>query len=66
MQVIINSKAVTLPDSAPVSLMLETLQTAQEGVAVAVNQAIVSRSEWSDYILSEGDQVMLIKATAGG
>ncbi len=36
------------------------------GVAVAVNSAVIPRSEWSGRVLSEGDDVELVTAVQGG
>ena len=38
----------------------------KRGMAMAVNRQIISRSQWADTLLNEGDSVTLIKATAGG
>ncbi len=36
------------------------------GVALAVNNNVIPKTEWSNYILSAEDKVTLIKATQGG
>ena len=36
------------------------------GIAVAVNQRMVPRTEWDSYILNEGDNIIIIKAVCGG
>ena len=71
MQVMINNQPVALPEATPILKMLETLnknslKDNDNGIAIAVNQAIIRRSDWDNYTLSEGDQITLIKATAGG
>jgi sulfur carrier protein len=38
----------------------------QKGIAVAVNETICPKDDWSNYILSNEDKVTLIMATAGG
>jgi sulfur carrier protein len=38
----------------------------QQGMAIAVNQAIVPKAEWQQYRLQPHDKVLLIKATQGG
>lgn len=37
-----------------------------KGLAVAINQSIIPKAEWSSQRLVAGDQVMIIKATQGG
>lgn len=36
------------------------------GIAVAVNDAVVPRQEWTAYPLDEGDRIEVIQATQGG
>lgn len=42
------------------------LEDAEKGVAVAVNDAVVTKDKWSDYQLSEEDRIEIIRATQGG
>ena len=36
------------------------------GIAVAVNNRMVPRTEWDSYTLNEGDRILIIKAVCGG
>lgn len=36
------------------------------GIAVAVNNEVVAKSDWPDYKISDKDQITIIKATQGG
>lgn len=38
----------------------------QQGIAVAVNLAVVPRSQWSDISIAAGDQLDIIGAKQGG
>lgn len=44
----------------------EELELPQQGVAVAVNNKMVPRTEWEQYALAEGMSVVIIKAACGG
>ena len=37
-----------------------------KGIAVAVNEKVVPKSEWDNTILQENDTIIIIKATQGG
>ena len=37
-----------------------------KGYAVAINNSVIPRNEWSDKRLQEGDKILIIKASAGG
>ena len=36
------------------------------GIAIAVNQRMVPRTEWDSHALNEGDHILIIKAVCGG
>lgn len=36
------------------------------GVAVAVNESVIPRSEWQNYILNQNDAVLIITPAQGG
>lgn len=38
----------------------------RKGLAVAVNDRVVSRSEWRDTQVFDGDRIEIIRATQGG
>ncbi len=37
-----------------------------QGTAIAVNQVVIPRSEWTSYVVQSKDQILIIKATQGG
>lgn len=44
----------------------QPLDGSRLGVAVAVNAAVVPRSQWAERALTEGDDVELVTAVQGG
>lgn len=54
--------------STTVSLqeILEQLKITSNGIAVAVNQNIITKSDWSITKLNHNDAILIIKATQGG
>ncbi len=36
------------------------------GIAIAVNNSVITKVDWINYVLKENDKVLLIKATQGG
>jgi len=65
MKLIINDEIKTLAVTT-VSSLLSVLEQPEKGIAVAVNQAIISRQNWDDFQLAENDHVTLFQAIAGG
>jgi len=54
--------------SASISLqaVLKELAIKEQGIAVAINEQIISKSSWSQNILQDADKILIIKATQGG
>lgn len=38
----------------------------QNGIAVAINNSVVPKSNWNSHFLSETDDILIISATQGG
>ncbi len=53
----------------PITLLtlLEQLQKAtQTGIAVALNNQVISKTDWATYNLANNDKITIITATQGG
>jgi sulfur carrier protein len=67
MTIRLNDQERVVVDAATLGFLLGELGlTERRGVAVAVNDAVVSRSSWSTRQLVENDRVLVIQATQGG
>ena len=66
MEVIVNRTPVAARDGATLSELLAALGTPADGVAVAVNNRVVPRSEWASKPLEEGMKITVIRAVCGG
>lgn len=66
MKIQVNNKEVEIfPDSTLVQLT-EQLQLPTQGVAIAVNNKMIPRTEWELFTLHENDRLVIIKAACGG
>jgi sulfur carrier protein len=66
-EVSINQQKFQLPEGGRLADVLPLLFVQQaDGIAIAVNQAVVPRGEWERYVLQPGDSVFVIRATQGG
>ena len=68
MEILINGKRERIDD---VETLVEVLQTMpldinQGGIAVAVNDKVVSKSDWSTMAIHTGDRIEVIHAVQGG
>lgn len=66
MKVQVNSKEVNLTDASTLTQLAEQLELPVAGIAIAVNNQMIPRTEWDRFVLHESDNLMIIKAACGG
>ncbi|WP_437918464.1 sulfur carrier protein ThiS [Sphingobacterium sp. LRF_L2] len=70
MQIKLNNQNHYLHEPVPVSLqralelLIPTLKP--KGIAVALNQHVIPRSNWNDTFVKQHDELLIITATQGG
>jgi sulfur carrier protein len=66
--VLVNGRRHTLPVSGTVVQMLRQLGIDPDtsGIAVAINDHVVSQTDWDMRLLAPGDQVEVVRAVQGG
>jgi sulfur carrier protein len=65
MKISVNNKEVETGANYLLQLS-QQLELPQTGIAVAVNNHMVPRSEWEHFVLHENDELIIIKAVCGG
>jgi sulfur carrier protein len=68
MEITINNQLRSIAaDSVTVQHILDLeIPKRQKGIAVAVNNVIVPKTEWESYPVLSQDKIVIIKATQGG
>lgn len=68
MNVTVNGESRQLPAGATVASVVELLDVAPgaRGVAVALDEEIVTRAQWADTALHDGARVEVVAAIQGG
>lgn len=67
MNITLNSQQYDVPEKATLqSLVAAQLGDKQNGIAVAVNNVVISKIARETYVLQPNDTVLIIKATQGG
>lgn len=66
MDLLINGQPRDVPADATVESLLAWLQLRRDGIAVAVNGAVVPRGERARTRLAAGDRVEILTAVGGG
>ncbi|MGV9305279.1 MULTISPECIES: sulfur carrier protein ThiS [unclassified Nonomuraea] len=66
MHVTINGAAHEVPDGTTVAQAVQRLTAQTTGVAVAVNDEVVTRGTWESTSLADRDRVEILTAVQGG
>ncbi|WP_439184648.1 sulfur carrier protein ThiS [Carboxylicivirga taeanensis] len=67
MNLFINGQATILPENSSIDDVLKHIGQLQTGgIAVAVNDMVVPKSQWSTSQIADGDKLLIIKASQGG
>ncbi|NCB59606.1 MAG: sulfur carrier protein ThiS [Gammaproteobacteria bacterium] len=66
MQIRLNGEPLQLAGSCSLEALLSAQDQLKAGVAVALNQQVIPRSQWATTFLSDHDDVDLFRAIAGG
>jgi sulfur carrier protein len=66
MTVVVNGVERAVPVAMTVAELVEWLGATPHGVAVAVNDEVVTRGAWATCALADGDRVEVVGAVQGG
>ena len=67
MNIFLNSRHYSFSKGGTLFQFLEEIKIdASKGIAIAINDTVIPKSEWNKIILIDNDKITLIKATAGG
>ena len=67
MDIILNDKTHSVSDNTSLyDIVFSQLGDKQKGVAVAVNDSVIPKSNWETHIIQSNDNILIIKATQGG
>lgn len=68
MEIIVNNQSRKLPEDRITvqQLLQQEIPGKQSGIAVAINNQIVSKSNWEQTCIADKDNILIIRATQGG
>lgn len=66
MKVQVNNKEVEIIPASTISQLTAQLELPTQGIAIAVNNKMIPRTEWENFSLQESDTLVIIKAACGG
>ncbi|MFI8239722.1 sulfur carrier protein ThiS [Streptomyces sp. NPDC085866] len=62
----VNGERHEVAPGTALDALVKTLTVAPSGVAAAVNETVVPRTQWATTALAEGDRVEVLTAVQGG
>lgn len=66
MKVFLNRQEICVGSRVTLRDLLASQSLISDGIAVAVNNRIISKEDWANTFLADGDKVTVIRATCGG
>jgi len=66
MTINVNNQSQSISEDSSIEKLLAELQISKNGIAVAVNNEVISKENWRQLTLKEKDEVTIIQATQGG
>ena len=66
MKVQVNNKEVEIIPDSTLTQLTARLELPVQGIAIAVNNKMIPRTEWERFTLHENDNLVIIKAACGG
>ena len=66
MKVFINDKEQYLNGAISLENLISKTISDTKGIAVAINNSVIPKTNWKKFQLNENDKIIIIKATQGG
>ena len=66
MKVFINDKEQDLSGENSLENLISKTISDTKGIAVAINNSVIPKTNWKKFQLNENDKIIIIKATQGG
>ncbi|MCD7899153.1 MAG: sulfur carrier protein ThiS [Bacteroides sp.] len=66
MKIKLNDKHYEVEEGITLAAFIEKMELKPQGIAIAIDDEVVSKNNWSKTILSDGMDLMLIHAVSGG
>lgn len=66
MTVILNGRPVVCSEGETLKTLLDKEKIDTSNIAIAVDDVVISRAQWSELTLKQNSKILLVKATQGG
>ncbi|MDP5230978.1 MAG: sulfur carrier protein ThiS [Cellulophaga sp.] len=62
----VNNLSKKISEQISVADLLLQLKQTEYGIAVAINEQIITKKDWSSKVINNQDDILIIQATQGG
>ncbi len=62
----VNGNVIEIEERATISQLIKQTKTPTNGIAIAINEHIISKLNWGSQTLKDKDDILIITATQGG
>ena len=66
MKILVNNKETELTQGNTLADAARQLELPAQGVAIALNNRMIPRTQWAEQTVKDGDSLVIIKAACGG
>ena len=67
MTILVNNQTIEYPESLTIAALLEDqLIQHLKGLAIAVNDVVIPKSDWAKTVFQQNDSITIIRASQGG
>lgn len=62
----VNESSKDIHENTSLEQLIHEMRDSDKGIAVAINNVVISRTSWNEVLLRQDDRVLIIQATQGG
>ncbi|MEP5254699.1 MAG: sulfur carrier protein ThiS [Winogradskyella arenosi] len=62
----VNQEVHHILENTTLQAFVENLKIQTNGIAIAINNAVVRKTDWSSRLLQNNDDILIIRSTQGG
>ena len=66
MYIKVNNESQEISEKTTLQTLVDDLKIKTNGIAIAINNTVVKKTDWTSKLLQPEDDVLIIKSTQGG
>ncbi len=66
MYIRVNNETQEITENTSIQNLVDQLKISINGIAIAINNTVIKKSEWNTTVINNNDDILIIKSTQGG